>query len=299
MSRLPDFEAIAIFAKVVETRAITAAAADLGFSPPTVSKALARLEQRIGARLFNRTSRRLVLTEAGQQLAHRAARLVADAESAETDLLTHSVTPQGLVRLGAPMSFGVSHVAPILPEFLSQYPLISVDLHLSDARVDLIADGFDAVLRIGALRDSSLIARRLASISRLIVAAPAYLARHGRPAHPAELAHHSCFGYAYLQEQNVWRFCNAQGEEVIVRPSGPLHVNNGEALMPAVMAGLGIAALPSFVAGAAVADGRMESILGEWSTPETALHLLTAPGSPQPTRVKVLVEFLTRKLSLA
>ncbi len=298
MSRLPDFEAIAIFAKVVEMRAITAAAADLGLSPPTVSKALARLEQRIGARLFNRTSRRLVLTDAGQQLALRAARLVAEAESAESDLLAQSVTPQGSVRLGAPMSFGLAHVAPILPEFLSQFPLISVDLHLSDARVDLIADGFDAVLRIGALRNSSLIARRIASVSRLIVAAPAYLARRGRPAHPAELVRHACFGYAYLQE-NVWRFRNAQGEEVTVRPSGPLHVNNADALLPAVIAGLGIAALPSFVAEEAVADGRMEAILVDWSAGEAALHLLTAPGSPQPARVRVLVEFLARKLALA
>jgi len=297
MSRLPDFEAIAIFAKVVEMRALTAAAAELGLSPPTVSKALSRLEHRLGARLFNRTSRRLVLTDAGRQLAHRAARLLADAEAAENELLDHAATPQGAVRLGAPMSFGISQVAPILPEFLTRYPLITVDLHLSDARVDLIADGFDAVLRIGVLEDSSLVARRIAAIPRMIVAAPAYLDRHGRPSHPEQLAQHICFGYVYQQAQNTWRFRNSEGETVTVRPSGPLQVNNGDALMPALLAGLGIAALPAFIARDAVAAGRLETILPEWSTPDGDLHLLMAPGAPQPARIKVLADFLFRRLS--
>ncbi len=297
MSRLPDLEAMAIFAKVVDMRSITAAAADLGLSPPTVSKALARLEHRLGARLFNRTSRRLVLTDSGQHLAHRAARLVADAEAAEDELLAHSTTPRGNVRLGAPMSFGVTQVAPLLPEFLARYPQIFVDLHLGDARVDLIAEGFDAVLRIGALPDSSLIGRRIATIPRLVVAAPAYLVRHGRPTHPAELARHACLGYAYAETQNDWRFRSAQGEDVTVHPSGPLRVNNGDAMMPAVVAGLGIAVLPSFIAGAAVVDGRLQAILTEWTLPAANLHLLTAPGAPQPARVKVLVDFLVQHLA--
>jgi DNA-binding transcriptional LysR family regulator len=221
---------------------------------------------------------------------------VADAEAAENELLAQSAAPRGPVRLGAPLSFGIGQVAPILPEFLERYPLISVDLHLSDARVDLIADGFDAVLRIGLLEDSSLIARRIASVPRLIVASPAYLARRGHPMHPVELAQHACFGYEYLQTRNAWHFCNAEGEEVTVRVSGPLHANNGEALLPAAIAGLGIAALPTFIAGAAVADGRLEAILPAWSSPESNLHLLMAPGSPQPTRVKVLGDFLARRL---
>ena len=199
MSRLPDLEAMAIFAKIVETRGITAAATDLGLSAPTVSKALVRLEHRLGSRLINRTSRHFALTEAGQALAERAARLLADAEAAQDDLLAQSAAPRGLVRLAAPMSYGVTKVAPVLPDFLHQYPEVSIDLHLSDALIDVIGDGFDIALRIGTLADSSLLSRRLAAIPGMFVASPGYLNRRGRPIHPAELANHDCFGYAYLR----------------------------------------------------------------------------------------------------
>jgi DNA-binding transcriptional LysR family regulator len=296
MSKLPDMEAMAIFAKVVETHGITAAAIDLGLSAPTVSKALARLEQRLGSRLLNRTSRRLVLTDAGQQLAERAARLLADAEAAEGALLAQSATPRGLVRLAVPMSFGIREVAPILPEFLALYPDVSIDLNLSDALVDLIGDGFDMALRIGDLPDSSLRARRLAAVPGMIVASPAYLDRRGRPAHPAELARHDCFTYAYLRNSD-WRFSNRTGQQVTVRPVGRLRVNNGDAMLPAAIAGLGIAGLPAFVARDAIADGRLEQILADWHASPASLFLLTPPIGPRPARVQVLVDFLVPRLS--
>src|ERR1700760_701470 len=249
MAKLPDFEGLAIFAKVVELRSFAAASAELALSKATVSKAVGRLEERLGARLFNRTSRRLALTDAGQKLAERATRLLADGEAAENEALAQSSVPRGLVKLAVPMSFGVKEVAPILPDFLKAYPEVTVDLHLSDAAVDLIGEGFDAGLRIARLPDSSLIARRLCAMPRYTVAAPSYLKAHGRPTHPMQLAQHRCFGYAYLSTPNLWHYTNAAGEQASVRPAGPLRVNNGEALMPALLAGAGPPPLPGFLLG--------------------------------------------------
>ena len=297
MPKLPDFEALAIFAKVVELRSFAAAAGELALSKATVSKAVSRLEERLGARLFNRTSRRLALTDAGHKLAERAVRLLADGEAAESEALAQSVAPRGLVRFAVPMTFGVNVVAPLLPEFLKAYPDVSIDLHLSDATVDLIGEGFDAGLRIARLPDSSLIARRLCAMPRYTVAAPSYLKTHGRPTHPMHLAEHKCFGYTYLSTPGIWHYTNAAGEQASVRPAGQLRVNNGEALLPAVLAGLGIADLPEFIVGDAIAAGKVEVILKGWKQPEGAVHLVTPPGGPRPLRVDALAEFLITQLA--
>jgi DNA-binding transcriptional LysR family regulator len=299
MSKLPDFEALAIFAKVVELRSFAAAASELALSKATVSKAVTRLEARLGARLFNRTSRRLALTDAGQKLSERAARLLADGEAAENDAMSQSVAPRGLVRLAVPMTFGVKVIAPTLSDFLKQYPDVSIDLHLSDAMIDLIGEGFDAGLRIATLPDSSLIARRLCTMPRYTVAAPAYLKQYGRPTHPMHLAQHRCFAYAYLSTPNVWHYTNAAGEQASVRPAGQLRVNNGEALMPALLAGLGIADLPDFIVGDAIASGEVEVILKGWKQTEGAVHLVMPPGGPRPARVEVLAEFLAKHFAKA
>src|SRR6478736_2688331 len=239
MAKLPDFEALAIFAKVVELRSFAAASGELALSKATVSKAVSRLEERLGARLFNRTSRRLALTDAGQKLAGRAARLLLDGEAAENEALAQSVAPRGLVRLAVPMTFGVKAVAPVLPEFLSRYPDVAIDLHLSDAMVDLIGEGFDAAIRIAALPDSSLIARRLCEMPRYLVGSPAYLNRHGRPKHPLHVAEHRCIAYSNTMTPETWRF-DKDGKSARVRPDGPRRVNNGESMMPAVIAGTGL-----------------------------------------------------------
>ncbi len=300
MAKLPDFEGLAIFAKVVELRSFAAAASELALSKATVSKAVGRLERRLGARLFNRTSRRLALTDAGQKLSARAERLLADGEAAENEAVAQSVSPRGLVRLAVPMTFGIKAVAPVLPEFLQTYPDVAIDLHLSDAMVDLIGEGFDAGLRITAqLLDSSLIARRLCPVSRHTVAAPSYLKRHGLPTHPMHLAQHKCFGYAYMSAPDVWHYSNAAGEKASVRPSGQLRVNNGEALLPAVIAGLGIADLPDFIVADAIEAGEVEVILRAWKQPEGAVHLVTPPGGPRPARVEVLADFLAKHFAKA
>jgi DNA-binding transcriptional LysR family regulator len=296
MAKLPDFEALAIFAKVVEMRSFAGAARELAVSKATVSKAVTRLEERLGTRLFNRTSRQLALTDAGRKLAGRAAQILMDGEAAESETLAQSTAPRGLVRLAVPMTFGVKVIAPLLPEFLAAYPEVSIDLHLSDATVDLIGDGFDAGVRIARLPDSSLVARRLCDVRRYTVAAPSYLKAHGRPTHPMHLAQHRCFGYAYLSTPGVWHYANAAGEQATVRPSGQLRVNNGEAVLPALLAGLGIADLPDFIIRDAIDDGRVEAILKDWKQPEGAVHLVMPPGGPRPARVAVLADYLAAKL---
>ncbi|MCJ2143369.1 LysR family transcriptional regulator [Methylobacterium sp. E-066] len=297
--RLPDFEAWAVFAKVVEAGSFGRAAEELGLSKGTVSKAVGRLEARIGARLFNRTSRKLALTEAGHAAKAGAARILAEGEAAEAQAVAGAAEPRGLVRLAAPMTFGVMHVAPLLPDFLRQHPAVSVDLHLSDAVVDLVGGGFDIGLRIAALPDSSLRARRLCAIRRSLVGTPAYLDRHGRPTHPDELARHACLGYAYLPTPDRWRFIDAAGAEAVIVPGGPLRANNAEALAPALRAGLGLALQPDFMIWDDLESGRLERVLPGWSPPPIALHLVTPPGDPRPARITALIGYLGQTLAQA
>lgn len=289
---LPDLEGLAIFAKVAELRSFSAASAELGLSKPTVSKAVARLEERLGTRLFNRTSRRLALTDAGRTLLERASRMLLEAEAAESEARAQSAVPRGRVRLAAPMSFGLREVAPALPDFFAEYPDVTIDLHLSDATVDLIGEGFDAALRIAALSDSSLLVRRLCAVPRAVVAAPSYLKAHGTPKHPRDLATHACLGYANLPAADVWRFSNKAGEEIAVRISGPLRANNADVLMPALLSGYGLAVQPVFLVRDALAQHQLVTVLRDWSPPEIALHLVMPPGGPRPARVEALAEFL-------
>jgi DNA-binding transcriptional LysR family regulator len=229
----------------------------------------------------------------------RASQLLVDGELAESEALAQSATPRGLVRLAVPMTFGTKTLAPLLPEFLAAYPEVSIDLSLSDATIDLIGEGFDAAIRIATLPDSSLLARRMCDMPRHVVASPAYLAQHGRPTHPMDLADHACLGYTYLSTPGVWHFSNAAGETASVRPTGPLRANNGDAVLPALLAGLGIADLPEFICGEALASGELEAVLTDWSQSQSGVYLVTPPGGPRPARVEVLLDYLAKKLGRA
>lgn len=294
MMRLPDLEAWAIFASVTEHRSFSGAAEAIGLSKATVSKAITRLEAHLGQSLFHRTSRRLTLTESGRALAEHAQRMLAEAQAAEEAAHDAANVPTGLIRVAAPMSLGLMAVAPVLPDFLAAHPGIEIDLQLSDARVDIVAEGFDIALRIAALPDSSLRARKLADIAIHMVAAPAYLAAHGRPTHPAQLGEHRCLGYSNVS--GPWRFAGPDGAEVSVRPRGALLTNSGEAMLPVLRAGLGIARLPQFIVDKDIGEGRLEIILADWSPPPSALHLMTPPGTLRPARVEALIDFLADRL---
>jgi DNA-binding transcriptional LysR family regulator len=296
MPKLPDLQGLAIFAKVAEFRSFAEAATELRLSKATVSKAISRIESQLGARLIIRTARRFELTDAGRQLVGRAANILAEGEAAEDLARTQARAPRGLVRLAVPLSFGTLHVAPLLPDFLAAYPEISIDLHLSDAMTDVIGEGFDAAIRIAVQPGASLTVRRLCEMPRYLVGSPAYLDKHGRPKHPLHLAQHRCIYYSYTMTTEVWRFTKGS-KSASVRPSGPLRVNNGDAMMPALIAGTGVGILPEFFLRNAIESHLLERILPDWSIPLGAVYWVTPREGPPPKRVEVLSEYLIERLA--
>ncbi len=294
--RLPDFEAWSIFACVVEHKSFTGAAHALGLSKATISKAVTRLEAQVGAPLSHRTSRRLSLTESGAKLVEHARAILAEGRAAEEAARGEASVPVGLVRLAVPMSFGLSHVGPVVAEFLCEYRGISIDMHLSDAKVDLIGEGFDIGLRIALLPDSSLRARKLRDVKTHIVAAPSYLERMGTPRHPAELGEHECLRYSLLTTPELWRFTNLKGEEAAFRPNGRLRANNSDVMLYSLRSGHGIAVVPDFIINGDLASGAVVTILEEWRPQQVALHLVTPPGMIRPARVTALIEYLVARL---
>jgi len=237
MPQLPDFEAWAIFAKVAERGSFSQAADELGLGKTTVSKAITRLEERMRTTLLHRTTRRLSLTESGKASLERALRILADGEAVEAEILEDAAIPRGLVRLACMGAFGVRTLAPLLPEFMTAYPEVEIDLHIADDPVDMIGGGFDMAIRLGPAPDSSMRISRLVSIPVLVVASPAYFEKHGRPGHPSDLAHMPTLDFSHILLGPEWSLAHAEHGRCEVRVNARIRFNNAAAALPVVVAG--------------------------------------------------------------
>lgn len=295
IDNMRDLAGLMTFTRVVELESFSGAARDLGLSKSAVSKQVRRLEDRLGVRLLNRTTRRLSLTEAGRAFYDGCQQVASAADAAERAVSHLSEAPRGTLKVNAPMSFGRLHVGPALPGFLEAHPDLAIDLVLNDRIVDLVEEGFDVAVRIGRLEDSSLVARRLAPNRRVLAAAPAYLARHGAPDTPEDLARHDCLVYSYQSEGRAWRLRGPEGLRKVT-PSGRLRVNNGDVLQAAAVGGLGVAFLPGFLAGADLRAGRLVRLLPAWRDAEdSAVHAVFPESRNLLPKVRVFVDFLAAR----
>lgn len=293
---LPDYEGWALFAAVADSGSFRAAADASGLSVPTVSKAVSRLEAQLGVALFHRTSRRVTLTAAGEGLAVHARAIVAGGLEAEEAARADAGQLAGPIRITAPLSLGLSCLGGPLAAFLAAHPAVTVDCILSDAQCDLVADGIDLALRIAELADSSLIAQAIAPIPAAMVASPGYVARYGDPRHPHDLQQHQLLGYGHANRAAPIRLTGPDGETIAVPPTGPLFVNNGELMLPLLLAGHAMAMLPVFICGEALLDGRLVKVMEDWHPAAMTLSLVTPPSRLRPARVQALARHLVQTL---
>jgi len=292
---MESFGAIPVFVTVVESGGFSPAAKLLGISKSAVSKRVTQLEEQMGVKLLHRTTRKLSLTEAGEhffqhaRIAHQAAK---DAQDAVAQLQGE---PQGRLRINTPMSFGRLHIAPLIPEFLKRYPKISIEMVMDDKVADLIGEGFDIAIRGGDLPDSSLIARKLAPLRNVLCASPEYIEKHGRPVELSQLADHNCLIFTYSKDIKEWLFIK-DGQTQSVEVTGNYNVNNSEALREALLQGVGIGRLPTFVAGPDIKSGELVSLFEEYQMPDKTIYAVFPERQYLPSKVRAFIDFAVEYL---
>ncbi|HOB62749.1 MAG TPA: LysR family transcriptional regulator [Candidatus Competibacteraceae bacterium] len=291
-------EAMALFVRVAERGSFAAAAEQLGVARSVVTRQIAALEKHLGVKLMARSTRRLTLTTAGAAYLEQCRVILNLVEAAETDVAAHHLTPRGHLRLGLPLVFGLKRLSPLLLEFSQRYPAISLDMDYTDRQLNLIEEGFDLSIRITDRLEPGDIARKLGSCRVHTVASPDYLARHGRPNHPAELRHHECLAYTGDASNTTWWF-QVEGRLQPVYVHSRFSANNGEALIDAAAAGLGIALQPDFIAESALTVGTVEAILEAFAPPALGIYALLPSNRYLPYRVRVLIDFLAERLRTA
>jgi DNA-binding transcriptional LysR family regulator len=289
------FSSMGVFVKVVETSSFAAAARHFRLSPAMVSRHVHALEEQLGVQLLNRTTRRVSPTEVGQGYYQRVRQILADIEEADRLAVDLQATPRGLLRLTSSQSFGIRHLAPAIADYLALCPEVLMDVNLNDRYLDVIEEGFDLAVRIGHLENSSLIARRLAPVRMALCAAPDYVARHGAPHTPADLAQHNCLIYTYAAAQSEWRFTDDAGKEHAAHITGRLLANNGDLLRIAALQGQGVALGPTFILGDDLRTGALVRLLPSFTPPEVGLYAVYPPSRHLSAKVRSFVDFLVAR----
>lgn len=292
---MKELESMVAFARVVETKSFSAAAIRLGLSKSLVSKLITKLEKSLGARLLNRTTRNMSVTEAGAILYAHCARIIEEMEQAKLAVNRLQEQPRGVLKISASVAFGTLHIAPALPEFLASFPEVTIDMIITDRFVDLADEGYDLAVRITENPGQNLVARRLATVRRAMCATPDYFARRGIPQTPADLVGHNCLTYTHANPQGRWDFLGPDGE-ISVASSGSLRLNDDQALSQAVLGGLGVAILPTFIIGNEIRAGRLQSVLSEFTLlVERQIYAVYLPNRHLSAKVRTFIDFLLQR----
>jgi DNA-binding transcriptional LysR family regulator len=290
---------MAVFKLVAERGSFAAAAEDAGLSPSAVSKLVARLEHRLGARLVNRTTRRLALTAEGEVFLDRARKILEAIEAAESEIASARLSPRGHLRVHSFPSFAVDKLAPVLPDFLARYPRISFDFVVTNRLIDPIRDNVDISFRVGLLRDSTLVARKIVDLTQIVCASPRYLAERGRPNKPSDLAQHACLTLSHVPGSATWSF-RVDGKEVQVEVGGPIAADSADMLLKLAIAGAGIVRLGDIIVARAVQQGLLEQVLPGLEVPRGfPFWALMPPGRQRAPKVRVFMDFLVERFGSA
>ncbi|NUU02956.1 LysR family transcriptional regulator [Herbaspirillum robiniae] len=289
MNKLREIEC---FVAVAELGSFVKAADALGISKAAVSRTVLELEARLGSRLMQRTTRRLSLTEAGTLYLERCKQIVAALEEADDLLSAGAANPTGLLRINAPLTFGVLHLAPLWPMFLERHPGVALDITLSDRIVDIIDEGYDMAIRIARLSDSTLVHRKLTTTNLQVCASPAYLEKHGTPMHPHELAQHQAICYSYNASKDDWQFTGPEGP-VNVKVNSRMHVNNGDSCVEAALGGIGVTRQPTFMIDRHLRSGQLVPILTDYTSPELGIYAVYPSRAHLPAKVRAMLDFLS------
>jgi DNA-binding transcriptional LysR family regulator len=288
---MQDLNDMVIFARVVQAKSFSEAARRMGTSKSRVSKAITKLERSLGAQLLNRSTRGLSVTELGAAFYEHCSRIIEEAELATQLVAQLHSEPRGVLKVTTSVAFGTLHVAPALPEFLARYPDVRIDMTITDRIVDLVEEGYDIAIRIVREPPLNFVARELAPVRRVVCATPEYFARNGVPTTPDDLRRHNCLHYTHFSAQGEWHFTGPNGD-ISVPLAGDLRINDDEALSQAVLGGLGVALLPTFIIGDQIRSGRLQAVLSDYVPLERRVYAIYLQSIRLPAKVRAFVDFL-------